>query len=181
MADDDPIHADGVFWAKWTDGSDTEPFLIEHLGREWRTLGIEDYYIDDYVHSRMAIIAGPILPPAPPIERVGTLLGAGPEREHVLPSALQVLDRAHRRLPQTVPEHVEANFCWDGSEVGAKLTCSCGHTEMRDIGVNDLIECLRCRRLWRPTRVVACELVTDEAEIAKFRLAYYGTEKETPP
>ena len=146
MADDDPIHADGVFWAKWTDGSDTEPFLIEHLGREWHTFGIEDYYIDDYVHSRMAIIAGPILPPAPPIERE------------------------------------EANFCWDGSEVGAKLTCSCGHTEMRDIwGVTDLIECLRCRRLWRPTRVVACELVTDEAEIAKFRLAYYGTEKDTPP
>jgi hypothetical protein len=99
-------------------------------------------------------------------------------------------------------ERSEATLCWNGSEVGAELTCGhCGHTENYDLWVcpegiavsssssdmaklpsvlalgspnADPIECKKCLRLWRPSRVVTCELVTDAAEIAKFRREYYG-------
>jgi hypothetical protein len=82
------------------------------------------------------------------------------------------------RAPTPRARDAEATFCWNGSEVSAELTCGhCGHTEMHDIWVDDPIECRKCLRLWRPTRTVSCELVTDEAEIAKFRLAYYGEGK----
>jgi hypothetical protein len=64
-------HADGVFWARWTEGrSDAQVFLIERRGREWCVFGREDYYLDEYVDSHMTIMDGPLSPQTPASDRV---------------------------------------------------------------------------------------------------------------
>lgn len=125
-------------------GLQGEPFIIQKAGACWHTMGSEDDYT------------------------------SFPRRDDFVPDGL-VLLAGPLPAPAGATIAAEANFCWNGSEVSAELTCGhCGHVELYDIWVDDLIECRKCLRIWRPTRVVSCNLVTEEAEIAEFRRRYHG-------
>lgn len=77
------------------------------------------------------------------------------------------------------PEEMFAEIVWDGSGVGASLTCSCGAATSKDICVDDCVECASCHKVWRTTRIVTCVAAT-ESEIAEYRARYYGKRREAP-
>lgn len=66
-----------------------------------------------------------------------------------------------------------AFLVWNGYEVTANFTCTCGADTEKDVGVGDVIECSGCHQIWRPLRTVACEPATAR-EIADYRARYYG-------
>ena len=84
--------------------------------------------------------------------------------------SLEAIVEAVEDVSEALPRAETIAFIvWDGYEVTADLTCTCGAKTSEEIAFCDLIECSGCHVFWRTEHKAPCVPATDQ-EVENYRV-----------